>query len=115
MVILTWKNDLYISSGLLDKHNRELEHLSLTNQPLKTVKFFSLAVLKHLRQFSVNTMKCSCLVVILLAAAGGILLLTRGRAYLEVYRLFLFYNAFLHSGRYYVTCRDQLNTFLTSH
>lgn len=71
------------ASGLLDKHNRELEHLSLTNQPLKTVKFFSLAVLKHLRRFSVNTMKCSCLVVILLAAAGGILLLTRGRAYLE--------------------------------
>ncbi|KAJ8572898.1 hypothetical protein K7X08_009409 [Anisodus acutangulus] len=68
------------ASGLLDKHNRELEHLSLTNQPLKTVKFFSLAVLKCLQQFSVNTIKCSCLVVILLAATCGILLLTRGRA-----------------------------------
>ncbi|MCD7453759.1 meiotic spindle pole body protein Kms1 [Datura stramonium] len=71
------------ASGLLDKHNRELEHLSLTNQPLKTVKFFSLAVLKCLQQFSVNTIKCSCLVVILLVAAGGIFLLTHGRAYEE--------------------------------
>ncbi|XP_049351569.1 vacuole membrane protein KMS1-like isoform X5 [Solanum verrucosum] len=71
------------SAGLLDKHNRELEHLSLTNQPLKTVKFFCLAVLKCLHQFSVNTIKCSCLVVILLASAGGSLLFTRGRAYEE--------------------------------
>lgn len=71
------------SAGLLDKHNRELEHLSLTNQPLKTVKFFCLAVLKCLHQFSVNTMKCNCLVVILLASAGGSLLFTRGRAYEE--------------------------------
>ncbi|XP_006344619.1 vacuole membrane protein KMS1-like isoform X2 [Solanum tuberosum] len=71
------------ASGLLDKHNRELEHLSLTNQPLKTVKFFCLAVLKCLHQFSVNTMKCNCLVVILLASAGGSLLFTRGRAYEE--------------------------------
>ncbi|XP_049351572.1 vacuole membrane protein KMS1-like isoform X8 [Solanum verrucosum] len=71
------------ASGLLDKHNRELEHLSLTNQPLKTVKFFCLAVLKCLHQFSVNTIKCSCLVVILLASAGGSLLFTRGRAYEE--------------------------------
>ncbi|CAN4111129.1 unnamed protein product [Withania somnifera] len=68
---------------LLDKHNRELEHLNLTNQPLKTVKFFTLAVLKYLHQFSVNTIKCSCLVVTLLAAAGGILLLTHGRSYQE--------------------------------
>uniref|UniRef100_A0A3Q7EN95 Vacuole membrane protein KMS1 n=1 Tax=Solanum lycopersicum TaxID=4081 RepID=A0A3Q7EN95_SOLLC len=72
-----------ISNGLLDRHNRELEHLSLTNQPLKTVKFFCLAVLKCLHQFSVNTIKCSCLVVILLATAGGSLLFTRGRAYEE--------------------------------
>ncbi|XP_049414259.1 vacuole membrane protein KMS1-like isoform X3 [Solanum stenotomum] len=71
------------SAGLLDKHNRELEHLSLKNQPLKTVKFFCLAVLKCLHQFSVNTIKCSCLVVILLASAGGSLLFTRGRAYEE--------------------------------
>ncbi|XP_049414263.1 vacuole membrane protein KMS1-like isoform X4 [Solanum stenotomum] len=71
------------ASGLLDKHNRELEHLSLKNQPLKTVKFFCLAVLKCLHQFSVNTIKCSCLVVILLASAGGSLLFTRGRAYEE--------------------------------
>ncbi|KAH0728428.1 hypothetical protein KY284_004293 [Solanum tuberosum] len=71
------------ASGLLDKHNRELEHLSLTNQPLKTVKFFCLAVLKCLHQFSVNTMKYNCLVVILLASAGGSLLFTRGRAYEE--------------------------------
>ncbi|NP_001315551.1 vacuole membrane protein KMS1-like [Solanum lycopersicum] len=71
------------SAGLLDRHNRELEHLSLTNQPLKTVKFFCLAVLKCLHQFSVNTIKCSCLVVILLATAGGSLLFTRGRAYEE--------------------------------
>ncbi|XP_010312788.1 vacuole membrane protein KMS1-like isoform X1 [Solanum lycopersicum] len=71
------------ASGLLDRHNRELEHLSLTNQPLKTVKFFCLAVLKCLHQFSVNTIKCSCLVVILLATAGGSLLFTRGRAYEE--------------------------------
>lgn len=70
------------ASGLLDKQNRELEHLSLTNQPLKTVKFFGLAVLKCLQQFSVNAIKCS-LVVILLAAAGGIFLLTRGGAYEE--------------------------------
>ncbi|XP_015063051.1 vacuole membrane protein KMS1-like isoform X2 [Solanum pennellii] len=70
------------ASGLLDRHNRELEHLSLTNQPLKTVKFFCLAVLKCLHQFSV-TIKCSCLVVILLATAGGSLLFTRGRAYEE--------------------------------
>ncbi|KAK6804960.1 hypothetical protein RDI58_002744 [Solanum bulbocastanum] len=71
------------SAGLLDKHNRELEHLSLMNQPLKTVKFFCLAVLKCLHQFSVNTIKCNCLVVILLASAGGSLLFTRGRAYEE--------------------------------
>uniref|UniRef100_M1CAZ0 Vacuole membrane protein n=1 Tax=Solanum tuberosum TaxID=4113 RepID=M1CAZ0_SOLTU len=99
------------SAGLLDKHNRELEHLSLTNQPLKTVKFFCLAVLKCLHQFSVNTMKCNCLVVILLASAGGSLLFTRGRAYEEVCHVFLCYNAFRHSGGYYVTCRALLTHF----
>ncbi|XP_055816739.1 vacuole membrane protein KMS1-like isoform X2 [Solanum dulcamara] len=82
------------ASGFLDKHNRELENLSLTNQPLKTVKFFSLAVLKCLQQFSVNTIKCSCLVVILLAAAGGILLLTCGRAYEEPVQELLSYLRF---------------------
>nr|XP_016485947.1 PREDICTED: vacuole membrane protein KMS1-like [Nicotiana tabacum] len=72
------------ASGLLNKHNRELEHLSLTNQPLKTVKFFVLAVLKCLQEFSVNSIvKCSCLVVMLLAAAGGILFFKSGRAYEE--------------------------------
>ncbi|XP_060219153.1 vacuole membrane protein KMS1-like isoform X2 [Lycium barbarum] len=82
------------ASGILDKHNRELEHLSLTNQPLKTVKFFSFAVLKCLQQFSVNTFKCSCLVVILLAATGGTLLLTRGRAHEEPVQELLSYLRF---------------------
>ncbi|XP_019265317.1 PREDICTED: vacuole membrane protein KMS1-like isoform X2 [Nicotiana attenuata] len=83
------------ASGLLNKHNRELEHLSLTNQPLKTVKFFVLAVLKCLQEFSVNSIvKCSCLVVMLLAAAGGILFFRSGRAYEEPVQELLSYLRF---------------------
>lgn len=37
-------------AGLRQKHRQDLEHLTLTTQPFKTLKFFTLAVVQYLRQ-----------------------------------------------------------------
>ncbi|KAK4778160.1 hypothetical protein SAY87_018347 [Trapa incisa] len=37
-------------SGLRQKHQHDLEHLTLTTQPFRTLKFFNLAVVQYLKQ-----------------------------------------------------------------
>ncbi|PKI40756.1 vacuole membrane protein KMS1-like isoform X2 [Punica granatum] len=51
-------------SGLRQRHRQDLEHLTLTTQPVKTLKFFTLAVVQYLKR-----------VISYLLAKGGYLLL----------------------------------------
>lgn len=55
-------------SGLRVKHHRELENLTLTTQPLKTLKYFAAAVGQYVRQF----MAKGGWYVLLIMLAGGI-------------------------------------------
>ncbi|XP_004496743.1 vacuole membrane protein KMS1-like [Cicer arietinum] len=52
------------SSGLIKKHQSELDNLTLTTQPFKTLKFFTLAIIQYLKQ-----------TIIYLLAKGGWLML----------------------------------------
>lgn len=38
------------NSGLHEKHQRELENLTLATQPFKTIKFFVLAIIQYLKR-----------------------------------------------------------------
>ncbi|XP_057957722.1 vacuole membrane protein KMS1 isoform X2 [Malania oleifera] len=53
-------------SGLREKHQRDLENLTLTTQPFRTMKFFTLAVIQYLKRS----------ILYLLAKGGWILLLS---------------------------------------
>lgn len=50
------------------KHHRELENLTLTTQPLKTLKYFAAAIGQYVRQF----MAKGGWYVLLIMLAGGI-------------------------------------------
>ncbi|XP_076881075.1 vacuole membrane protein KMS1-like [Bidens hawaiensis] len=68
-------------SELHEKHKRELEKLTLTSQPIKTLKFFSLAILQHIHRSSVYIVTHGFLLVLLVVAvivvvAVGVLLVT---------------------------------------
>lgn len=41
---------MLLFAGLRAKHQQELENLTLTTQPFKTLKFFILAVIKYLKR-----------------------------------------------------------------
>ncbi|KAM1799471.1 hypothetical protein ACFX12_033407 [Malus domestica] len=59
-------------SGLRLKHHRELERLTLTMQPLKTLKYFNLAIGQYVRRF----MAKGGWFVLLIMLAGGIGVIT---------------------------------------
>nr|XP_043626434.1 vacuole membrane protein KMS1-like [Erigeron canadensis] len=65
-------------SGLRQKHKWELSKLTLTKQPFKTVKFFTLAILQHTSRSFVYIFTHGCLLILLIAAivAVGVFLLT---------------------------------------
>ncbi|XAR52599.1 hypothetical protein NMG60_11020748 [Bertholletia excelsa] len=71
-------------SGLTEKHQRELENLTLTTQPLKTLKYFSLAAFQCLQQpFGIFARRSWLLVVSIVAGSIGALVMTIGRPYEE--------------------------------
>ncbi|XP_076894870.1 vacuole membrane protein KMS1-like [Bidens hawaiensis] len=72
---------LFFRKQLREKHKRELEKLTLTSQPLKTLKFFNLAILQHIHRSSVYIVTHGFLLVLLVVAviavvAVGVLLVT---------------------------------------
>nr|GLL37289.1 vacuole membrane protein KMS1-like isoform X1 [Ipomoea trifida] len=73
-------------SGLRDKHQKELENLTLATQPVRTIRFFILAVLKFLqRPLLCTSSKLSWLFLISTVAAGfGILFLSFRKPYGEL-------------------------------
>ncbi|XP_019187894.1 PREDICTED: vacuole membrane protein KMS1-like isoform X2 [Ipomoea nil] len=72
-------------SGLRDKHQKELENLTLATQPVRTIRFFTLAVLKFLqRPVLCTSSKLSWLFLTSTLAAGfGILFLSFRKPYAE--------------------------------
>ncbi|MCH88624.1 vacuole membrane protein 1-like, partial [Trifolium medium] len=54
------------SLGLIEKHQLELENLTLTTQPFKTLKFFTLAIIQYLKKTALY----------LLAKGGWLMLLS---------------------------------------
>ncbi|KAF8392463.1 hypothetical protein HHK36_022805 [Tetracentron sinense] len=65
-------------SGLLEKHQQELENLTLTAQPVKTLKLFILATVEYLKQSTLYLFGKGGWLLLLssLVAALGILLMT---------------------------------------
>lgn len=65
-------------SGLRRKHKRELDKLTLTLQPFKTLKFFTLAILQHISRSVLYIFAHGFLLMILTAAivVVGVLLVT---------------------------------------
>lgn len=62
-------------SGLRDKHQRELENLTLTTQPLKTLKLFILAVIQCFQRPILSPFSKGGWLMLLCTLAGGIGLL----------------------------------------
>ncbi|CAI9776823.1 unnamed protein product [Fraxinus pennsylvanica] len=65
-------------SGLLVTHEKELENLTLTTQPFKTLKFFILAVIKYLRHSVAYVLSHGGWIMLFstIIAIAGVLLLT---------------------------------------
>ncbi|KAI3815512.1 hypothetical protein L1987_15183 [Smallanthus sonchifolius] len=65
-------------SELREKHKRELEKLTITSQPFKTLKFFTLAMLQHINRSSVYIVTHGFLLMLLIVAvmAVAVLLVT---------------------------------------
>ncbi|XP_071716836.1 vacuole membrane protein KMS1-like [Rutidosis leptorrhynchoides] len=65
-------------AGLRKKHKWELEKLTITSQPLKTMKFFTLAILQHINRSLIYIFTHGCLLMIFIAAivAIGVFLVT---------------------------------------
>ena len=64
--------------GLRQKHKRELEKLTLTSQPFRTLKFFTSAILQHISRSLVYIFAHGCLLILLIVAivAVGVFLVT---------------------------------------
>lgn len=64
-------------SGLHGKHRQELENLTLTTQPLKTLKFFILAVVQYLKRSIQYLLRHGFWLILLstVLVSGGVLLL----------------------------------------
>ncbi|KAI3525705.1 hypothetical protein L1887_04716 [Cichorium endivia] len=59
-------------TALRQKHKWELEKLTLTSQPFKTLKLFTLAILQHISSSFVYILAHGCLLVLLIAAMAGV-------------------------------------------
>ncbi|KAM0071115.1 hypothetical protein Hdeb2414_s0001g00021151 [Helianthus debilis subsp. tardiflorus] len=62
-------------SELRQKHKHELEKLTLTSQPFKTLKFFTLAILQHINRSAVYIVTHGFLLMLLVVAVMGVGLL----------------------------------------
>lgn len=69
-------NQLTFALGLRDKHQKELDNLTVTTQPLKTCKFFILAILQWLQQQTghVSMKKFLFALISILAVGCGIMI-----------------------------------------
>ena len=67
-------------SELREKHHWELENLTLTSQPFKTLKFFTLAVIQYIKKTSLYLLAKGGWVMLFSVAVGtlGIVLMTLG-------------------------------------
>ncbi|KAK1414717.1 hypothetical protein QVD17_30467 [Tagetes erecta] len=76
--LFSWANRLLILVELRQKHKQELEKLTLTAQPLKTLKLFSLVILQHVNRSVVYIFTHGFLLMLLIAVvlAVGVLLVT---------------------------------------
>lgn len=79
-------NNLLVSLELRDKHQKELENLTLITQPLKTVKFCALALLNCLQQpvVYISAKRSWFALISILAVGSGILIKTVWRPDEEV-------------------------------
>ncbi|KAJ0581068.1 hypothetical protein HanRHA438_Chr04g0176291 [Helianthus annuus] len=59
-------------SELRQKHKHELEKLTLTSQPFKTLKFFTLAILQHVNRSAVYIVTHGFLLMLLIVAVMGV-------------------------------------------
>nr|AGE13753.1 SNARE [Medicago sativa] len=66
------------SSGLIEKHQLELDNLTLTTQPFKTLKFFTLAIIQYLKKTATYLLAKGGLLMLLSVVVGalGIMLIT---------------------------------------
>lgn len=81
------------------KHRRELESLTLTMQPLKTLKHFNMAIGQCLRRFMA---KGGWIVLVIILVGGvGMLIMTVGGSQKEVCTFGTWFCAYLHC----VSCR----------
>lgn len=94
--------------GLHQKHKRELEKLTLTSQPFKTLKFFSLAILQHINRSLAYILAHVCLLILLIAiiVAIGVFLVTDDGPHKKVLHILFkmtksigLINGFLHLRR----------------
>lgn len=67
----------FFFAGLDGKHRQEIENLTLTTQPLKTLKFFVLAVVQYLKRSIQYLLRHGFWLILLSAVlvSGGVLLL----------------------------------------
>lgn len=65
-------------SGVREKHQRELESLTLATQPIRTLKFFNLAIIQYCKQLVLYLLSRGgwLLVFVILAVGSGVLLAT---------------------------------------
>lgn len=65
-----------IFAGLHGKHRQEIENLTLTTQPFKTLKFFVLAVVQYLKRSLQYLLRHGFWLILLSAVllSGGVLL-----------------------------------------
>ncbi|RZB77624.1 Vacuole membrane protein KMS1 [Glycine soja] len=72
---------------LREKHHWELENLTLTTQPLKTLKFFTLAVIQYIKKTAIYLLAKGGWVMLFSVAVGtlGIVLMTLGCLHEKVF------------------------------
>lgn len=77
-------------AGLHEKHQRELENLTLTRQPFRTFKFFILAMIQYLKQSILYLLGHGVWLMLLSAALvlGGILLVNIDGPHEKVLQIF---------------------------
>lgn len=72
---------------LREKHHWELENLTLTSQPFKTLKFFTLAVIQYIKKTAIYLLAKGGWVMLFSVAVGtlGIVLMTLGCLHEKVF------------------------------
>ncbi|KAI3701875.1 hypothetical protein L6452_27299 [Arctium lappa] len=65
-------------SGLREEHRQELENLTLTSQPFKTLKLFTVAIVEYIRRSLIYLLRHGgwLMLLVTVTVAGGVLLLS---------------------------------------